>query len=215
MAFIGESRRKKELEAWAAQRGYTIDWGRDGSVEDAFPELGCLREGDDRYGYEFIRGQWEGRAFNGFSYHYETSTTDSKGETQTTDHYFSVAYLESEVPLQSLLIRSEGIFDKVATFFGKEDINFESAEFSKKFYVTTENRKWAYDVIHTRTMEFLLGAPRFTLQMSGNRFFAIRNELFKPADYDAAAGVLAGVLDNLPEYVVTQQREQREWKAQA
>jgi len=182
-------------------------------VEDQFPELSCLQQGDDRYGYEFLRGQWKNRPFEGFSYHYETSSTDSKGNRQTTNHHFSVAFLVSEVPLQPLFIRPEGIFDKVASFFGKEDINFESAEFSKKFYVKAENRKWAYDVIHTRVEEFLLNAPRFTIQLGGNRIFAYRDSIFAPADYDAAAETLAGLLDMLPEYVVQQQTDQQTMKA--
>ena len=37
-----------------------------------------------------------------------------------------------------------------------DDIDFESDEFSRKFYVQSSDRKFAYDVLHPRMMEFLL-----------------------------------------------------------
>ena len=41
-------------------------------------------------------------------------------------------------------------------FFGHDDIDFESAEFSRNFYVKSSDRKWAFDILHARAMEFLL-----------------------------------------------------------
>ena len=55
-----------------------------------------------------------------------------------------------------LLIRPEGIFDKIKSVIGFDDIDFESAEFSRKFYVKSTDKRFAYDVLHPRMMEFLL-----------------------------------------------------------
>jgi hypothetical protein len=72
-------------------------------------------------------------------------------------HDFSYFILElpfREMP--DLLIRREGIFDRIASVFGSNDIDFESSEFSKKYYVKCESRKFAYDIVNQRMIEFLL-----------------------------------------------------------
>jgi hypothetical protein len=86
------------------------------------------------------------------------------------------------------------------------DINFESAEFSRRFYVKAPNKRWAYDVIHQRTMEFLLTCPQFSLQFSRNAILAYRSSTFTPSEFISAAQVIDGILTQLPEYVVKQQR---------
>ena len=46
---------------------------------------------------------------------------------------FSTIVVESDVVLEPLFIRPERLFDKVKEFVGIDDIDFESAEFSRKF----------------------------------------------------------------------------------
>ena len=50
-------------------------------------------------------------------------------------------------------------------FFGHDDINFESSEFSRRFHVSASDRKWAYDVITQRTMDYLLELPPVTIEL--------------------------------------------------
>ena len=50
--------------------------------------------------------------------------------------------------------------DKIAGALGFHDINFESSEFSRKFHIKCADKKFAYDVIHPRMMEFLLAAAQ-------------------------------------------------------
>ena len=122
---------------------------------------------------------------------------------------FSAVILTNAFPLQALSIRPEGFFDKVTEFFGLDDIDFESAEFSKRFYVKAKEKKWAYDVLHTRAMEYLLDSDRrkYTIQFAGSHVLIRRGEAtFKPAEFGQAADVVCDLLDMLPEYVVEQQK---------
>ena len=75
-------------------------------------------------------------------------------------------------------------------------------EFSNRFYVKSPDRKWAYDVIHQATMEFLLANPTFHLQFSGRHVIAYRNEKFTIADFTAAIAVIEGMIDRFPEYLI-------------
>jgi hypothetical protein len=201
-AVYASAKRRKELAAWAAVHGLSFYEGRACDLESKYPQFGCLQQGHSRYAHNLIEGQWDGRGMLGFDYHYVTG----HGKNRHT-HHFSAVILKSDVPLQPLYIRPENFLDKVTEFFGADDIDFESAEFSREFFVKAANKRWAYDVIHPRAMEFLLAGPRFHIQLGLLHAICWRGGLFKPADFEAACQVVAGLLDRLPEYVVRQQGE--------
>jgi hypothetical protein len=206
-ASMQAAKRRKDLEAWAAARNLRFDPASDYSFESRY-SFDCLRQGErDRYAYNIATGPVGRREAVAFDYHYETTTRDKDGKTETHNHYFSAVVLTSDVPLKPLFIRPEGFFDKVTAFFGAEDINFESAEFSRKFYVKSPDKKWAYDVIHARVMEMLLTSPQFTIQFDRGCVIAYRSSTFAAPDFDAALSVLTMLLDAMPDYLVKQQRE--------
>lgn len=64
-----------------------------------------------------------------------------------------------------LLIFREGWFSKLAQWLGYADIDFESAEFSRKFIVRSPDKKFAYDVCHAKMMEYLLRNDDLNLEM--------------------------------------------------
>lgn len=206
LGHLAEKKRTKELLAWATSNGLRFSDRRDSSMDDRYPEFDCLREGSRRYAFNIMNGRWEDRGFLAFDYHYETYSTDSKGRRQTHHHYFSAAIVEPDIVLKRLFIRPEGFFDKVKAAFGFDDIDFESAEFSKRFFVKSADRKWAYDVIHARTMEFLLKAPKHTIEFDERCVGVWTGKRWSPQQFVSAARVVHGVLDRLPDYVVEQQR---------
>lgn len=207
LSWYFSAKRRKELLAWAQSKGLVFSAGKNYGMDTRFPELSALRQGENRYACNVMEGDWAGRPVTAFDYHYETYSHDSKGRRQTHHYNFSTVVIGSGLPLKQLFIRPEGLFDKVAEFFGCDDIDFESAEFSRKFYVKANDRKWAYDVIHTRTMEFLLGSPRFTIQFIPMAVAAWRASTFSVRDFEAAAEVIRGILDRLPDYLVKQLKE--------
>ncbi len=200
---IQAARRRKALAAWAAGRGFTFSPAKDYSYNERYPAFGCLKQGEGGwYAYNIMHGQDRGRGISAFDYHYHTTSTDSKGKKSTHHHYFSAAIVQTDLPVRPLLIRPEGFFDKITEFFGADDIDFESAEFSRRFYVKSPDKQWAFDVIHQETMEFLLAAPRFSLQFAGSHVIVYSNGTYNPAEFDAALDVVHGVLDRLPEYLL-------------
>lgn len=194
---IAAAKRRKELAAWAAANGLQYRDTKDGSFDERFP-FSCLKQGTGRYAYNLMDGTRDERGILAFDYHYETHSTDSKGRRQTHHHHFSAVILDTRLPLKPLFMRPEGFFDKVTEFFGYDDIDFESAEFSRKFYVKSPDKRWAFDVIHQETMEFLLGAPRFHLEMNGPHVMAWRGSTFRPPEFGDALTVAGGVVERLP-----------------
>ena len=207
-------RRRKELIAWSSRNGLSFNAGHDSGMDARFPDFKCLWHGHSRYAYNTMRGRWSepGDAKDplptggtelgvcAFDYHYVTGS----GKNRTT-HNFSAVIVDSPIPLKGLFIRPEGFFDRVSEFFGADDIDFESAEFSRAFYVKSPDKRWAYDVIHQRMMEYLLRVPRFHVQFSRTHVIAWRSSCFSAADFGTAIRLIRGMLKRLPDYVVRRQ----------
>lgn len=198
---IAVRKRRKALAAWGAARGLRFSTEDVYGFDDRFPSFSCLRQGDNRYAYNLLQGEWNGCPFLGFTYHYATHSTNSKGRRTTHHHRFSAVIIDSAVPLKPILIRPEGVLDRMSAFFGFDDIDFESAEFSRRFYVRSPDRKWAYDLLHPRAMEFLLASPVFSMEFDERRAIVWRNAIFSPADFESAAGVVTGLLDQMPGFL--------------
>lgn len=201
-SFYAAKKRREEMTQFANQHGLRFVNRKDYDFDSRYHYFSCLQKGKRRNAYNFLRGAWKEHEMVGFDYHYQTESRDSDGKRKTQNHYFSGVILTLNHPFKHLFIRPEGFFDKVTEFFGYDDIDFESAEFSRKFYVKAEEKKWAYDVIHTRTMEFLLDQPRFTMEFVGNEVIVYRSSKFKVEEFGHAADLACGILERLPDYVM-------------
>jgi hypothetical protein len=199
--------RRKALSAWASSRSLSFDAGNFPGIDECHGEFELFRQGSNRYAYNLMQGAWNNRDALAFDYHYETYSHSKRGR-QTHHHYFSAVIIGSAIRLKPLLIRPEGFFDKVGEFIGFDDIDFESAEFSRAFFVKSPDRKWAYDVLHQRSMEFLLGQPRFTLQFGSNQVVISGGSTFSAQQFDSALDLGNGLLDRLPEFLLREQSEQ-------
>ena len=62
----------------------------------------------------------------------------------------------SGVQFPHLFLRTEGLLDRIAGFIGFDDIDFESEEFSKRYFCKSDDRQFAYAVIHPQMMEWLM-----------------------------------------------------------
>ncbi|MFH0965877.1 MAG: hypothetical protein V2A58_17910 [Planctomycetota bacterium] len=200
--FYLSAKRRKELEGWARSRGLRFDPSKDSGMDCRYGSFKCLQQGSERYAYNVMTGKHAGLGVTAFDYHYTTGSGKNR-----SDHYFSAAIVRSGLPLKLLRIRPEGFLDKVGEFFGLDDIDFESAEFSRTFHVTSPDKRWAYAVIDQRMMEYLIAAPRFSLELAVMDVIAWRERRFRPADFDAAIGVIEGMLRRLPEYLVREIKE--------
>ena len=196
LAIYAHYQRRKLLAEYAHVYGLAFDHSKDRSLDDQYPEFSCLRRGRSRYAYNRISGERQGFRLLAFDYHYETGSGKNKRA-----HNFSAVIVESPVPLKPLHVRPENFFDKITEFVGFDDIDFESAEFSRKFYVKSPDKRWAYDVIHTRMMEYLLAAPRRSFQMAPGSLIVWGSSRFKPRQFDEVFQHIRGILDRLPRYL--------------
>ena len=197
------AKRRKELSQWARQRGLRFTPSGSYDMDSSYSDFKCLHQGNSRHAYNIITGQHNQLELTAFDYKYTTGS----GKNKNT-HVFSAMIVQAPIPLKPLFIRREGFFDKLTEFFGADDIDFESAEFSRKFFVKASDKKWAYDVIHQRMMEYLLTAPKYSIQFAGDSIIAWSNLTFSPSQFESAFDMIAGMIELLPEYLVKQQMGQ-------
>jgi hypothetical protein len=199
--FFASCKRRQELANWALSKGLFFIAGKDSSFDSQYPGFDCLQKGHDRYAYNIMSGALAGREFLGCDYHYAIGSGKSRSE-----HFFSLVIIKSPIPLEPLLIRPETFSDKLAELVGFNDIDFESAEFSKKFYVKSPDKKWAYDIIHPQMMEFLMNSPEFSIQLDSLSVIVYRDARFSPAEFEDAANLANGIFERIPDYVAQNQR---------
>lgn len=195
-----EKQRQQKLREFAHSRNLYFHEARVHGFEQEYPDFSFLRQGGGRYAYNIISGESNGNEVTGFDYHFQTTSTDSKGRTTTHHHHFSGFIIKSPFNLKPLTIRPEGLFDKMVGAFGWDDIDFESAEFSRKFHVKAEDRRWAYDVLPQITMEYLLESPPYELHMDHRNLVVRGKSRFEPWEFRKALEIGETVLNGIPEF---------------
>ncbi len=150
-------RRQKAIEAFAVQRGWHYT-----RKDTDLPHLLAGR-GLELFGWGHRKKAlhvMSGRSKDGdvpfrvFQYQYTTGG----GRNEQTHHHL-VALVSMPVFAPGLTLTKEHLLHKVWDAVGGEDIDFESAEFSKRYWVKCPNRKFAYDVIDARMMDYMLDLP--------------------------------------------------------
>ncbi|MEX2171972.1 MAG: hypothetical protein WD851_21810 [Pirellulales bacterium] len=181
-------RRREELTALAGQLEWSFDPDHDSSHDEQYAQFSVFQQGHSRYAFNTLRGTlnvgdaaWPAQMGD---YHYQI--TSSNGKTTST-HTYIFSYLILDLPYgstPSLIIRREGVFDKLAGALGFDDIDFESDEFSRRFHVKGGDKRFAYDVIHPRMMEFLLEDPPPSIEIeNGACCVHDRGEKWTPQEF--------------------------------
>lgn len=149
-AQLARIRRQQAFQALCDQQGWAL--ARD---DAGMPDLlrSCLpyRRGHSVAAGIVLLGARDGLALRVVDGRYTTGS----GKHQTR-HVVSSVALEMPFPLQ-LTIEAEGFGHKLVDALGGEDIDVESDEFSRRFWVQSPDRRKAYDVLHAGMIEFLLG----------------------------------------------------------
>ena len=172
-AYLREKKRRLALQALAYELGWTFDPFKDRTHDVFYAHFEIFRRGHSRAAFNTltgsveINGRWYDAKMGDFSY----KITTSNGKTTST-HTYHFSYLIVHLPfvgVPDLLIRREHLLDKFAGFVGFSDLNFESAQFSKRFHVQCADRKFAYDLIDPRMMEFFLESDPSTIDIEHGR----------------------------------------------
>ena len=210
-----QQKRIAELQTLASELNWAFSADYDYSFDARYPQFSQFNQGDSRYAYNTLTGGLRvGEALYPArmgDYHYQTTSHNGK-ERQTHEHYFSFLVIDLPFPaLPDLRIRREGFFDTIAGVFGFSDINFESAEFSKRFNVKSSNKKFAYDVIHPAMIEFLLASDAPTLEIDcGQCCITHDSTTWQPSEFRARCEWTAKFFELWPRHLIADLKSRQE-----
>ncbi len=172
-----EVARRERLAAVAKRLGMRFDhrprdWG--GGFFSSGPPLApfpIFDKGHSRRSWNRLDGElpaWD-RSLGVTLADYRYKITSGSGKQRRTRTY-QLSFLLVRLPLServpSLRVRREGFTDRLAAAVGFDDIDFESAEFSRRFHVSGSDRRFAFNLIDPRMIAFLLDRepPEFAIE---------------------------------------------------
>jgi hypothetical protein len=207
LGYLAEKQRREALAALARRWGWRFDPRTDWDHDDVYDHFEIFCSGHSRAAFNTLTGAITvcGRQcpvkMGDFTYKVTRST--GKG-TRTSTYHFSYMILHlafGRIP--DLLIRREGLLDKLADAFGFDDIDFESAEFSRRFRVKSPSKRFAYDVINPRMMEFLMAGEGPVIDIEyGRCCISDGQERWEPEEFESALAWIRQFFDLWPEHVV-------------
>jgi hypothetical protein len=204
-----ERERTDALGALAQRLKWTFSGqAKDGDFDGRYGQFGCFQRGHSRYAHNQMRGTIEalGREVEAQAgdFHYKITRNTGKSSSTTT---YRFSYFLVKLPfgsrLPSLALRSEGFMDKIAGAIGFEDIDFESAEFSRLYHVSGSDRKFVYAVLHPRMIDWMLNAPPPAFELSrGVLLVTSGGERWDTDEFEGAFGWMEAFLSRWPDYLV-------------
>ncbi len=193
-----EQQRRAHYRAFAAERGWTYT-PRDDTWVDRFDgrPFGC---GGSRRATHVLRGSVAGR--DAVAFHYRYLTRSHNGQQQTTQtHRFTVVALALPAAVPWLELTGENVLTRLGSALGLADVELESEDFNRRYRVTADDRRFAYDVLQPRTMEQLLASPTVNLRLCGADALLWDSGFADPEELPGLLAVLAQVVDGIPSYV--------------
>lgn len=197
-------KRREALSALAIRLGLNFNPAEDYELAGRFEFLNQLAQGENRYATNVLSGTYQQNEVRVFDYHYETHTNDSKGNRQTHHHWFSFFILTLPAAFPELTIRRENFLMKIAEVFGYQDIDFESAEFSRAFCVRSKDKKYAYDVCNAKMMEYLLANRDLSIEIEKDALALAFDRCLAAEQIESNLQRLAEIRSRLPDYLFAQ-----------
>lgn len=149
----------------------------------AFPEdpfglerlgMPLFEQGDQATFTNLLLGEWQNLPFKAAELTIYTKSLNSKGQTvlvPQSEYSVLVAELDLRLWTPWLVLTPETARTRAKAALGMHDIQFESGAFNARFYVRAEERRFAYQLIDARMMEYLLSTKdtRLRYEVRGSR----------------------------------------------
>jgi hypothetical protein len=193
-------KRREGLFALAQRLGLDFSAAEDYVLAERYHFLNQLAKGENRYARNILSGSYRQNQVLAFDFHYETHSQGKHGR-QTHHHWFSFFILTLPAVFPELTIRRENFFTRVAEVFGYQDIEFESAEFSRAFNVRSADKKFAYDVCNGKMMEYLLANRDLSVEIENQALALAFDHCLSVEQVETNLQRLIEIRSRLPDYL--------------
>ena len=197
-AIIKARERREAMARLAASLGLQYYAADPWNLPSRYAHFGLFQSGHSKRAANVLAGEIDGRSVVAFDYRYTTGS----GKNQTTHHYQGVI-LATPILAPRLRMRKESILDRVASWVGYDDIDFESDEFSRRYHVKSADRRFAYDILHAQLIDYLLRcgtAP--SMEMQGPLVLVYDSGHGNVANVQRLLTIGKEIIRSIPDYVL-------------
>ena len=158
--FIGERNRDRALAASARRSG--LSFSPADPFDCAGPPFDLFREGRRaRHAERDVASRRAEHPIRVFDYWWYDEYEDEKGVAHRSYHRRTCATAEVGWLWPQLSLTKEGIMSKAASVLGARDLEFESEEFNRTFFVTCEDRRFANVFLDAQMIDMLASTKGF------------------------------------------------------
>jgi hypothetical protein len=197
-------KRVAELTAWARANGWTYTEHAD-QMADRFVGIPFGR-GFDRTVRHLLVTTMGGRPVTAFEYSYKDRIGSGNG-ARTVTFTFTVTATTLPVARPTLQVTPEQPEQPGTSLLGAvglDDLRLESEEFDRVFRISSDDRGFAHDVLHPRTMEWMMADPRareLAFRFERSDVLAWEAGRLNPQRTAWAATYLLDLVDRVPQFV--------------
>ena len=130
-----------------------------------------------------------------FDYQY----TVSSGKSSHT-HHFSVVVVQAKLAFPTMSLAPENVGFSVGKFFGMRELQVESEEFNKRYFIKTADEKMSLDLLHPVAIEALLKQPPYEWQMAGPFVMIHLDHHISGSEYEGLMSCVQEFLNQVPTY---------------
>ncbi len=193
--------RQRELRQFAASHGWTFDATAPYAAIGC-SEFGCLCGRESPKALNVIGGRFNGIEFFCFDC-FDFAVPKKNGRCRVASAITVVTpYTFKAITIHSGFFRGANCDMSYAG-----GISFESEDFNRAFFVASEDKAFAYDVVSERMMAYLMANSPWSMEISGRRMIVYQETTaLEPDGYIDALAFADGFFKQLPDYLADKMR---------
>lgn len=200
-----EQRQRDAMAAKAKEFGLDFSGEDDQNIAKEFLHIDKLDDlsGSDKHALNVLSGDYDGHSVTLFDFHYATSGVWWWAPSWTIHNYASFVTLNLGKAFPELTIGAEGggLFGAISDAFGGGDIDFESHEFSERYEVRSNSKKFAYDVCNAQMIDYLLDRPANLIEVDKDTLAIGFDAEHNAARMDSTLSHLLKIRSLMPAYL--------------
>ena len=188
-----EARRRRVLAAFAERMGFSFRPSGAVPVDHDFAGYTPFGQGRSRRASNVITGTRNGVLFRLFDYRFSTG-----GGKRSHNHRYGVVAADVRLDFPRVTMRPEGLFDKMASLAGFDDVHSQDEAFSRRYHVKCDDPRRVHELFDPRMMEYLMSVPAAHWQLGPGLVLIVRRGRFSPEELERNVGMIEGFLERVP-----------------
>ena len=164
-----------------------------------FQHLSPFGQGHSHEVHNLITGTHGNMGVTIFDYSYKVTTSNGKSTTTTTYNVQVVTAALSHF-LPTFTMQPENFLLKIGEKLGYREIEFESEEFNKRWFVRGQDSEQIYALFHPQAMERLLNVAPFRWEFGGNMIVVLESRYLEPPVIERTLVDIADFTALIPNY---------------